>query len=137
MLDRTFLFTDIEGSTTLWERFPERMRGALARHDSILRAVIEGHNGSVFKTVGDSFCAVFPAVHDAVAASAAAQHQIGAETWDGIDSPILVRMAIHAGSAEARDGDFFGRTLNRVSRILASAHGGQVVLSKAARDLLG
>ena len=66
MGDRTFLFTDIEGSTTLWERFPERMRGALERHDSILRTIIESKNGCVFKTVGDSFCAVFPAVHDAI-----------------------------------------------------------------------
>src|ERR1700704_6939303 len=107
MLDRTFLFTDIEGSTTLWERFPERMRGVLARHDSLLRAVIEGHNGVVFKTVGDSFCAVFPAVRDAVRASAAAQHEILAEMWEGIDNPIRVRIAIHAGPAESRDGDFF------------------------------
>src|SRR5438477_10789516 len=82
MLDQTFLFTDIEGSTTLWERFPERMRGALARHDSILRSVIEGHNGCVFKTVGDSFCAVFPAAYDAVAAAAAAQPEIGAQAWE-------------------------------------------------------
>src|SRR5947207_951 len=122
MLDRTFLFTDIEGSTTLWERFPERMRGALARHDSILRSVIERHNGSVFKTVGDSFCAVFSTVHDAISASAAAQHEITAETWEGIDSPICVRMAIHAGPAEERDADFFGQTLNRVARMLAAAH---------------
>src|SRR5438067_8044917 len=137
MLDQTFLFTDIEGSTTLWERFPERMRGALARHDSILRSVIEGHNGCVFKTVGDSFCAVFPATCDAVSAAAAAQHEIGNHNWEEIGEPIRVRMAIHRGPAEARDGDYFGPTLNRVARILASAHGGQIVLSKAAVDLLG
>jgi len=136
-MDQTFLFTDIEGSTTLWERFPERMRGALARHDSILRSVIERNNGSVFKTVGDSFCAVFPSVHDAVFASAAAQHEIAAESWEGIGEPIRVRMAIHSGPAESRDGDFFGQTLNRVSRILAAAHGGQIVLSMPARELLG
>lgn len=137
MLDRTFLFTDIEGSTTLWERFPERMRSALARHDSILREVIEHNHGSVFKTVGDSFCAVFSSAHEAVMASADAQRALAQETWEGIDEPIRVRMAIHAGPAEARDGDFFGQTLNRVARILASAHGGQIVLSKAAKESLG
>ena len=84
MLDRTFLFTDIEGSTTLWERFPERMPGALERHDSILRTIIESSNGCVFKTVGDSFCAFFPAVQDAVAAAAAAQHRIGAEARQNV-----------------------------------------------------
>lgn len=136
MLDSTFLFTDIEGSTTLWERFPERMRSALARHDSILRDVIERHGGSVFKTVGDSFCSVFATAGDAVAAAAAAQRAILDEAWKEIDEPIRVRMAIHSGSAESRDGDFFGQTLNRVARMLAAAHGGQIVLSRAAKDSL-
>src|SRR2546422_1618808 len=111
MQDRTFLFTDIEGSTTLWERFPERMRGALARHDSIVRGVIEAHNGRVFKTVGDSFFAMFPTVNDAVAAAAAAQHQLAAQAWEEIGEHIRVRMAIHPGPAEPRDGDYFSTTL--------------------------
>ncbi|HLH30613.1 MAG TPA: tetratricopeptide repeat protein, partial [Terriglobia bacterium] len=136
-MDRTFLFTDIEGSTTLWERFPERMRSALARHDAILRGVIEGNGGSVFKTVGDSFCAVFASAYDAIMASATAQRELGLETWEDIDEPIRVRMAIHTGIAESRDGDFFGQTLNRVARMLAAAHGGQIVLSRAAREALG
>src|SRR5881296_334727 len=137
MRDGIFLFTDIEGSTTLWERFPERMRGALARHDHILRRIIEGHSGRVFKTVGDSFFAVFPAAHDAVAAAADSQHQILAQPWTETGDPLRVRMAIHVGPAESRDGDYFGPTLNRVARMLASAHGGQIVLSKAIVDLLG
>jgi predicted ATPase/class 3 adenylate cyclase len=137
MLDRTFLFTDIEGSTKLWEQFPERMRVALARHDSILRSVIVGQGGTVFKTVGDSFCAVFSTVHEALKAAATAQHQISAEAWEEIGEPIRVRIAIHTGPAENRDGDYFGSTMNRVARILASAHGGQVVLSKPAVDLAG
>src|SRR5215471_9654573 len=99
MLEQTFLFTDIEGSTTLWERFPERMRGALARHDSILREVLEANNGCVFKTVGDAFCAVFPAARDAVTAASAAQLRISAESWDEIGESIRVRMAIHKGPA--------------------------------------
>jgi predicted ATPase/class 3 adenylate cyclase len=134
MQDPTFLFTDIEGSTNLWEQFPERMRVALARHDSILRGVIESQGGTVFKTVGDSFCAVFPTVPDALRAAAAAQHRIAAETWEEIGEPIRIRIAVHTGPAEARDGDYFGATMNRVARILASAHGGQIVLSKPAVD---
>ena len=137
MLDRTFLFTDIEGSTTLWERFPERMRGALARHDGLLHAVIEEYGGKVFKTVGDSFCAVFATPAGAVSAAAAAQHRIGAEAWEEIDGVIRVRMAIHTGPAEERDGDYFGQSLNRVARMLAAAHGGQIVLSKIAADQIG
>ena len=137
MRDGIFLFTDIEGSTTLWERFPEDMRGALARHDIMLRRIIEGNNGRVFKTVGDSFLAVFPTAHDAVAAAADSQHQILAQSWKEIGDPLRVRMAIHAGPAESRDGDYFGGTLNRAARMLASAHGGQIVLSKAVVDLLG
>src|SRR5438094_10513874 len=90
MKNSIFLFTDIEGSTTLWERFPERMRGALARHDSILRSVIEGHNGCVFKTVGHSFCAVFRATCDAVSAAAAAQHASGSQNWEEVGEPIRV-----------------------------------------------
>src|SRR5437764_5879999 len=93
MQDRTFLFTDIEGSTKLWEQFPERMRSALARHDSILRRVIEGQGGTVFKTVGDSFCSTFQTVSDALRAAAAAQHEIVRERWEGIGEPISVRMA--------------------------------------------
>src|SRR5437867_4810304 len=136
MRDGIFLFTDIEGSTTLWERFPERMRGALARHDSILRGVIEEHGGHVFKTVGDCFCSVFRTAEDAARAAAAGQHKIAGETWGGIDEPIRVRMAIHTGPAEARDSDYFGPTLNRVARILAAGHGGQILVSNPVRDLI-
>src|SRR5207244_13588237 len=101
MRDGIFLFTDIEGSTTLWERFPERMRGALARHDLILSGIIEGHNGRVFKTVGDSFLAVFPAAPDDVAAAADSQHQILALPWTEIGDPLHVRMTITGRDAEA------------------------------------
>src|SRR5947207_1582150 len=91
MQDRTFLFTDIEGSTKLWEQFPELMRSALARHDSILRRVIEGQGGTVFKTVGDSFCATFPAVSDALRAAATAQQEIVTEGWEETGEPIRIR----------------------------------------------
>ena len=137
MKNSIFLFTDIEGSTTLWEKFPERMRGALAQHDLVLRGIIEGRNGRVFKTVGDSFFAVFPAADDAVAAAADVQHRLLGEPWTEVGESLRVRIAIHTGPAESRDGDYFGPTLNRLARILASAHGGQIVLSKAVVDLLG
>src|SRR5438046_3523764 len=136
MKNSIFLFTDIEGSTTLWEKFPERMRGALAQNDLILRGTIEARTGRVFKTVGDSFFAVFPAAGDAVAAAADLQHRLLAEPWTEVES-LRVRIAIHAGPVESRDGDYFGPTLNRLARIIASAHGGQIVLSKAVVDLLG
>jgi predicted ATPase/class 3 adenylate cyclase/Tfp pilus assembly protein PilF len=136
MMNRTFLFTDIEGSTMLWERFPDRMKSALARHDTILRAAIENHGGRVFKTVGDSFCCVFPAPLDAILAAVAAQHEIAAEQWTGLAEPIRVRIAIHTGPAEARDSDYFGQTLNRVSRIMAAGHGGQILISESAAALL-
>jgi predicted ATPase/class 3 adenylate cyclase len=128
-----FLFTDIEGSTRLWEAQPRAMGIALARHDAILRAAIEVHDGRVFKTVGDAFCAAFGDPLAALLAAADAQRGLAAEAWSGVP-PILVRMAIHVGSAEERDGDFFGQTLNRASRLLALAHGGQVLLSGNAAN---
>jgi predicted ATPase/class 3 adenylate cyclase len=129
----TFLFTDIEGSTRLWEQHPEAMRDALARHDALLRGAIEGHGGSVFKTVGDAFCAAFTSAADALAAAVAAQRNVDAEAWD-TTGPLRVRMALHTGAAEERDGDYFGAPLNRVARLLATGHGGQVLLSRATYE---
>src|SRR5262245_20166284 len=115
----TFLFTDIEGSTKLWEQHPQAMRSALARHDSILRQAIESHNGYVFKTVGDAFCAAFRTAADALAAALAAQHALIGEAW-GETGALRVRMALHTGAAEERDGDYFGPTLNRAARLLSA-----------------
>ncbi|HZO88686.1 MAG TPA: adenylate/guanylate cyclase domain-containing protein, partial [Chthonomonadaceae bacterium] len=132
----TFLFTDIEGSTRLWEQHPEAMRSALARHDVLLQEAIEQHSGHVFKTIGDAFCAAFDAAPSALAAALSAQRALASEDWQ---APIRlrVRMALHTGAAEARGGDYFGPPLNRVARMLAAGHGGQVLLSQAACDLLG
>ena len=124
----TFLFTDIEGSTRLWDSQPELMRTALARHDFIVRGAIEHSGGSVFKTVGDAFCAAFAKPQGAVEAALAAQLQLSSESWNGMD-PIRVRMAIHTGEAESRDDDYFRPPLNRVSRILTLGQGGQTLLS--------
>jgi len=130
----TFLFTDIEGSTTRWEQQSEAMRVALTRHDTLLRAAIHAHGGTVFKTMGDSFHAVFRAAADAVAAAVDAQRRLQAESWEEIGG-LRVRMALHTGAAELRDGDYYGTTLNRVARLTSIGHGGQILLSEATAAL--
>ena len=128
----TFLFTDIEGSTKLWEQHPEAMRPALARHDVLLCQSIESCGGYVFKTVGDAFCAAFSTAHQALEAALAAQLALAAEPWD-LPAPLKVRMALHTGVAEERGGDYFGQTLNRIARLMATGQGGQTLLSGAAQ----
>jgi class 3 adenylate cyclase len=98
----TLLFTDIEGSTRLWERDPDAMALALARHDTILRSAFESAGGYVFKTVGDAFCASFAAARNAVGAAAEAQRTLHAEPWPD-NAAIRVRMALHTGECEERD----------------------------------
>lgn len=131
----TFLFTDVEGSTQRWERDRTAMGSALRRHDELVRDAIAAHGGDIFKTVGDAFCAIFPTASEALAASLDAQRALLSEDFSTIDGA-LVRMALHTGTAETRDGDYFGPALNRVARLLATAHGGQVVLSSASAELL-
>jgi predicted ATPase/class 3 adenylate cyclase len=127
-----FLFTDIEGSTRLWETYPEAMRSALAHHDALLRRAIAAHHGIVFKTIGDAFCAAFHTADDALHAATEAQIGLADRQWTG-ELGLRVRMAIHQGECEHRDGDYFGQPLNRVARLLSIGHGGQVLLSEAAR----
>jgi len=131
----TFLFTDLVGSTRLWEDQPEAMRRALARHDEILRGAVEGQDGHVVKTTGDGVHAVFASVADALEAAAAGQRELGAEVW-GTTAPLRVRMGIHTGAAEFRDGDYFGAPLNRAARLMAAGHGGQVLVSQASESLV-
>ena len=130
----TFLFTDIQGSTRLWEQHPDAMRPALVRHDHLMRQAIIQQGGYVFKTVGDAFCAAFPSAPDALAAALAAQVALAAEPW-GLPTALRVRMALHTGAAEERDGDYFGQPLNRVARLMAAGHGGQTLLSGATQEL--
>lgn len=125
----TFLFTDIEGSTQLWEQQPEAMRAALARHDMLLRKVIEDHCGWVIKTTGDGLLAVFASAVEGLGAVIACQRTIHAEVWPTAE-PLRVRMALHTGEAEIRDGDYFGSTLNRAARMMAVGAGGQSLLSQ-------
>src|SRR5215216_2184438 len=130
----TFLFTDIEGSTKMWESHPEAMQSALVRHDEILRNAIEERGGYVFKTVGDAFCAAFPTAPNALEAALSVQRTLFATEWNESE-PLRARMALHTGAAEERDGDYFGPPLNRVARLLPAGHGGQVLLSLAAAEL--
>src|SRR5215211_354409 len=127
----TFLFTDSEGSTRRWDAQPEAMKDALARHDAILRESIERHGGYVFKTVGDAFHAAFTTAPDALRAAVEGQRALATEGWGG-----AVRMALHTGSADERDGDYFGPTLNHLARLKEAGHGGQVLLSGVAADLV-
>lgn len=131
----TFLFSDIEGSSRKWEQQPDAMRVALAAHDRLLRNTFEACGGYIFKTIGDAFCVAFDTALDALAGAVAAQRALRNENWDGIGE-MKVRMALHTGAAEHRDGDYFGQSLNRVARILASAHGGQVLLSLPTEELV-
>ena len=131
----SFLFTDIVGSTRLWEKFPDQMGGALARHDSLIRSAVEDHAGFVFKTVGDAVCAAFQSPRNSLEAAIDSQRALSSEDWKEIGD-LKVRMGIHAGAAEFRDGDYFGSTLSRVSRIEGAAHGGQILLSGIAVELL-
>jgi predicted ATPase/class 3 adenylate cyclase len=135
----TFLLTDIEGSTRLWEEQASAMSVALATHDRLLRKAIESCEGRVVKTMGDGVLAVFNDPLAGITAALVAQRTLRDAAW-GPTGALRVRMALHAGSAESRDGDFFGPALNRDARLLAIGHGGQVLLSAAtavlARDRL-
>src|SRR5262249_7509748 len=130
----TFLFTDIEGSSRLWEQYPQAMPTALARHDSRLRQHVAAHGGQVFKTMGDAVCAAFATAPDALSAALASQRALHAEEWGAI-GVLRVRMALHSGVAEQREGDYFGPALNRVARLLSAGHGAQTLLSAAAWEL--
>ena len=132
----TFLFTDIEGSTKRWEQYPQAMKAALRRHDYILRSAIEINGGYVFKTVGDAFCAAFFTPHDALSAALAVQLSLHQAEWSAEIGQVKVRVAMHTGVAEERDGDYFGQPVNRVARLLSAGHGGQTLLSDPAYDLV-
>ncbi len=131
----TFLFSDIEGSTRLWEAVPERMADAVARHDGIVRAAVSARGGFVFSTGGDGFAIAFQRAGDALAAALDAQQQLVTEAWpDG--AAVRVRMALHTGEVEERDGNYFGPSLNRAARLMSAAHGGQVVCSAVTASLV-
>jgi predicted ATPase/class 3 adenylate cyclase len=132
----TFLFTDIQGSTRLWRRYPDAMPDAYARHDMLLSRSIQSHNGVIYKVVGDAYQAAFPTASDALGAALEAQRALVAEHWL-LPEPLRVRMALHSGPALPQpDGDYRTSVLNLLARLLDAGHGGQVLLSAAAVELL-
>jgi predicted ATPase/class 3 adenylate cyclase len=131
----TFLFTDLEGSTRLWEQYPEGMKDALAHHDEILRGAVESHGGYVVKTTGDGLHAAFSVAPGAIDAARDAQRALA--NFEGPGGPMRVRMGVHTGAAAHRDGDYYGTPVNRAARLAAAAHGGQVVVSLATAELVG
>ena len=110
----TFLYTDLEGSTALWERHPQAMQAAVARHDALLRQAITTHRGHVFRAAGDGLCAAFAVAPDAVAAALAGQRALHAEDWGEV-GPLRARMALHTGAAEVHGGDYVGACRGRRS----------------------
>ena len=133
----TFLFSDIEGSTKLWEQHPQAMRIALRQHDDLLRTAFESCGGYVFKTVGDGFYVAFSRAAQALAAALAGQRALHRAEWPA-PTRLRVRMALAAGVVEERDGDYFGPPLNLAARVLAAGHGGQILLAQSAqRELAG
>ncbi|MGZ5097207.1 MAG: ATP-binding protein [Usitatibacter sp.] len=131
----TFLFTDIEGSTRLWEEEPVRMRSALEHHDAIARLAVKNHHGEVVKMTGDGIHAAFHDPLDAIGATLELQQALAdAANADGIR--LQVRCGIHAGTPQRRDDDFFGTAVNRAARIMSAAHGGQMLLSEAVMRML-
>jgi predicted ATPase/class 3 adenylate cyclase len=131
----TFLFTDLEGSTRLWEEQPEAMGPASARHDELVRSAIEASSGTVVKTTGDGFHAVFAVASDAVDAAVMAQLALADEPW-GATGPLRVRMGVHTGAAELRDDDYYSSAVNRAARLTSIAHGGQIVVSSTTSGLV-
>jgi class 3 adenylate cyclase len=132
----TFLFTDMEGSTRLWQLDEAAMGLAVSCHDELLRAVIEDWGGRIFSTMGDGVAAVFPSAHAALRAALAAQERLAQQAW-ATPEPVRVRMGLHTGEAEWRDGDYFGTVVNRAARLIAIGHGGQVLCSSTTADLVG
>ncbi len=131
----TFLFTDIEGSTTRWEQSRAAMATAVNRHIDVLRTVVAGNDGVVFKIVGDAVQAAFSTASNAVAAAVETQRTLSHERWPEGIGPVRVRMALHTTAVTPHDGDYLAPGLNRLARLLAAAHGGQVLLSLASQEL--
>lgn len=132
----TFVFTDIEGSTHLWEHQKDEMQRAFDRQEAIIRSAMAAHGGYVYKMIGDAFQVAFSTAPQALAATLQAQRALHAERWGDEIGELKVRMALHAGVTEEREDDYVGPALNRVARLLGAGFGGQVLVSQAVHDLL-
>ena len=133
----TFLFTDVEGSTKLWEDAPDSMMGALQQHDAVIDAAARANNGVLVRPrgEGDSRFVVFPDALDAIAAGVAMQRGLAEAEW-ATPEPIVVRMALHTGASDLQDGDYYGSAVNRAARLRGVAHGGQTLISRATCELV-
>lgn len=137
----TFLFTDIQGSTRLWQEFPSAMPAALALHHDVLRSAITAHNGYVFQIIGDAFCAAFATAFEGLDAALDAQRALRDAAWQETGA-VRVRMALHTGAVDVRAGEFTsgeyvsGITLSRAARLLSAGHGGQILLSASSAELV-
>jgi class 3 adenylate cyclase/tetratricopeptide (TPR) repeat protein len=133
----TFLFTDVEGSTEFWDQTPDAMSAALQRHDALIDALVAEHHGVVVQPrgEGDSKFAVFPRASDAVVAAGAVQRALRAETWP-TPRPLRVRIALHTGEAEQRQGLYYGLEVNRCARLRGLARGGETLLSAVTAGLV-
>jgi predicted ATPase/class 3 adenylate cyclase/Tfp pilus assembly protein PilF len=132
----TFLFSDIEGSTRLWERNPEAMRAALLRYEAIVRQAIERNGGYVYEAAGDAIHAVFETAPPAAVAAIEVQRDLYAEEWPAQIVVLLARVALHSGEVEGRESEYLGPVVSRVERLLAAGHGGQILTSQAVIELL-
>ena len=131
----TFLFTDIEGSTSKWEETPDQMAQAVGRHDALLRDAVQEHHGRIVKTTGDGIYAAFERPADGLGAVVAIQLALlDPATTAGLG--LRVRCGLHTGQVQARDNDYFGSTINRTARIMNAAHGGQILVSRAIAEQL-
>lgn len=129
----TFLVSDVVLSTELWQRFPTQMPDAIRAHEQIMRSALNASDGYEFGTAGDSFAAAFNTAASAVEAAVEAQRALESHAWG--DARIRVRIGLHTGQAEERDGRYFGPVVNRAARIEATAAPGQVFLSEATYGL--
>lgn len=133
----TLFFTDIQGSTQLWDSFPDEMRAALAVHDRLVGEAVHAVGGAVVKNTGDGIFAAFADARTAIAAAIDAQSRIVAHDWDPAVGTLEVRMALHTDSVDSAGGDYHGPAVNRTARIEAAGHGGQILISDATRLLAG
>ncbi|MGA8534356.1 MAG: adenylate/guanylate cyclase domain-containing protein [Candidatus Tumulicola sp.] len=117
----TFLLSDIEGVRNVGATTAPRLQEALRAHDRLMREALAAHDGYVFKTIGDAFCAAFARPESATAAALDARRAFGATDFSAVDG-LRVRVAINTGTADKRHGDYFAPTLNRVARLLSLGH---------------